>query len=308
LAAIKLHADKDVSYLVTDTISAPYLGVLWDEGYRHPQMAYYHGKATDLVLLPVSNPQSTSLSGKDPEDLFSSWRAVIDSVAKNNDMALFVFRTTDVENPEYAAMFNSLFDYAQKSGMTTTTPEVIADHYRRLQKVSYNTWRELSSASINVTNRNPESISGVSFRVVMPQLEDGEYLVRGGKVANIRESGNTVTIYASVDLAPQETRTITIEPDIPRKELIVDMPEYIIENMVSIAVRGEDGQPVDNALVTIEGFPIPFETDADGIVQAELSRGNYKVTVEKAGYFKQSFTMEVRGRIYSLHHLIYDII
>ncbi|MDG6251034.1 carboxypeptidase-like regulatory domain-containing protein, partial [Methanocalculus sp.] len=308
LPTIKLYADIGVSYMITDRISAPYLGVLWDEGFRHPQMAYYHGSATDLVMLPASNPQSASLSGKDPENLFKSWRSVIDSVAQNHDMALFVFRIADVENPEYAGKFDDLYDYARKNGLTTTTPEDIADHYRKLQKISYTASKELGRASINVTNSNLESISGVTFRVVMPQLEEGRYLVKGGKVANTRESGDSIIIYASVHLAPQETRTITIEPDVPKKELIIGIPEYIIENKVSISVRGEDGRPISNALVSIEGFPIPFETDADGIAQAELSRGTYKVSVEKAGYSKQTFKMEVRGRIYALHHLIYDIL
>ncbi|MDG6249479.1 carboxypeptidase regulatory-like domain-containing protein [Methanocalculus sp.] len=308
LSAIKMQADKGVSYLITDSISPPYLGILWDEGFRHPQMASYQGSATDLVMLPVSNPPSTSLSTEEPEGVFQKWKAVIDSVAENNDMALFVFRAMDIEKPEYNGMFNDLFDYAIKRGLTTTTPEAIADHYRKMQKVSFTASHELDSAFINVRNSNPEPVSGVTLRVVMPLLEEAEYRVTGGNVANLRNSGDSVIIYASADFAPHETRTITIEPETQRKKFIVDVPEYVIEHKVSITVRGEDGKPISNAYVTFEGFPIPFETDVNGKVQAELSRGSYRVTVEKAGYLKQAFTMEVRGRVYALHHLIYDIL
>ncbi|MDG6251634.1 hypothetical protein, partial [Methanocalculus sp.] len=255
--------DAQESYFIANTVNPPYRGILYDEGLRQPQMAIYQGKTTDLVLLPASYPPSTSLSRDDPEDVFMNWRAVIDSVAENNDMALFIFRNADIENPEYAGMFIDLFDYAQRSGLTTTTPKAIADHYRKLQQVSFTASQELDSASISVTNSNPEPLSGVTFRVVMPKLDEGEYQVSGGSVARTQTSGDYIIIYASVNLAPQETRTIMIKPNIERKDLIIDVPEYIIEQKVSLIVRGEDGQPIKNAFVTIEGFPIPFETDAD---------------------------------------------
>ncbi|MCC7564973.1 MAG: hypothetical protein KO206_01665 [Methanomicrobiaceae archaeon] len=306
LAAIKAQIDRRAPYMITAPIRPPFRGILYEEGLRRPQIAVYQGSATELVLLPASDPPSTALQREDPDGIVAQWRMVIDSVAKNNDMALFAFRTADMQNPEYSRRFDDLFDYARRSGLTPTTPEAIADHYRKLQMVSYTASRELDTATITVASSNSEPISGVTFRATMPRLDEGEYRVTGGTVANIRDSGDNVVIYASVNLAPYETRTLTIEPDMPRKQLAIVVPEYPIEKRVQIMVKGEDSEPIRKASVTIEGFPIPFETDAKGIVKVELPRGTYRVTVENPGYKKETFTMDVVGRIYALHHLIYD--
>jgi uncharacterized membrane protein len=69
-------------------------------------------------------------------------------------------------------------------------------------------------------------------------------------------------------------------------------------------VRGESEEPLKGAIVTIDG--IPYETDAKGIVAVEMKRGRHQVSVEKGGYLKETFSIDVKGRIYLLHHLIYD--
>jgi len=308
LPVVKALLEVQASYFIADSINPPVRGIFYDEGLRHPQMAIYQGKTTDLVLLPASYPPSTSLSREDPDVLFANWRAVINSVAKNDDIALFVFSTADIENPEYAGMFSDLIDYARRSGLAITTPETIADHYRKLQKVSFVASQEIDSVLINVTNSNPEYMSGVTFKVIMPMLEEGNYQVAGGNIERTKNSGDSVIIYASVNLAPHQTQTINIEPAIQRKEFVIDVPEYIIENEVSITVRGYDDKPISNAYVIVEGSSIRFKTDEDGILQIELPRGIYMVTIEKAGYFTQTFAIEVRGRIYTLHHIICDVL
>jgi hypothetical protein len=304
LNIIKEMDARKIPFLVTETISPPYYG-LWDEGLRQPQMATYKGSTTDLVLLPVSDPPSNLLARmQDPGQFFPQWKAVIDSVAKNDDMAIFSFRTQDIENPAYSERFSEFFEYARQMGLTSTTPKNIADHYRKLQKVTYTTSMENDRATITVVNGNGEQVTGVTFKVAMPSLEEGDYQVSGGRIVRVKESDDKTIVYVATDLAPYESRTIQVDPGFERKHLHIVLPLYPIEGVVSIVVRGESEEPLKGAIVTIDG--IPYETDAKGIVAVEMKRGRHQVSVEKGGYLKETFSIDVKGRIYLLHHLIYD--
>jgi hypothetical protein len=304
LDTIKVLRDKNLLFMVANPVNAPYSG-FYEEGLRHPQMLQYQGNTTSIVLLPVSNPSSTALSYSDSSEIFMSWKSVIDLAVENDDLALFLWKSTDIENPQFTDGFLELIKYAKEKGLTFTTPDTIAEHYRKLQKILYNTHREIDFVSISITNENDELVQGVTFKVKMPKLKEGSYTVKNGRIAKIKESTDQLIIYASTDVEPHESKILIIEPDIERKHFNVELPKHPIEGQVLISVKDANNNPLPKATIIIDSTP--YEANEDGTLQVELRRGTHQIIVNKPGYIKNTYELDVKGRIYLLRKFIDDI-
>ena len=60
LDTIKILKDNHISFILSNRVTRPIDGI-YDEGYRNPQLAYYNNEPTDVVMIPVSYPPSSSL-------------------------------------------------------------------------------------------------------------------------------------------------------------------------------------------------------------------------------------------------------
>lgn len=294
---------RDIPYIVSNAVNPPYLNILFCEGLRHPHMAQYHGETTGLVILPESKPRTQMLSGYyEPGEFFSYWRDVIMSVSRNDDMALFLMRSQELENPAYFQDFLGIISYAEEYGLTETKPEVIASHFRKLQQITYNSSFDIDEATITVTNQNDVPIDGVTFVIQMPILENDIYIIENGVIERITPHYPQNSVYISVDLMQHETKIITVKPNDERKKLFVEFPDSVKEGMVKIVVKDLEGLPVKNALITIDDQP--YTTNEFGNVSMELRRGSYNLTVEKAGYMKETLNVDVRNYLYVIGGII----
>ncbi len=80
LDTIKTLQDRNISFMLSNAVSRPIQGI-YDEGYRNPQLAYYNNEPTDVVMMPVSYPASSSLDvQEDPSVVFSQWRGILNEV------------------------------------------------------------------------------------------------------------------------------------------------------------------------------------------------------------------------------------
>ena len=74
LDTLQVIIDENIPFLLSNPVNPPYIG-FYEKGYRNPEMAYYLGNSSNVVLLPVSYPPSTTLLAQpDPEKTFSDWK------------------------------------------------------------------------------------------------------------------------------------------------------------------------------------------------------------------------------------------
>ncbi|WFN35114.1 hypothetical protein L1S32_03060 [Methanogenium sp. S4BF] len=309
LNSVSTDGERNIPYIISIGVSPPYNNILYCEGLRQPQMAMYNGKPTGTVILPESEPRTEMLSSrKTRQEFFNDWENVIRSVSANDDMALFLMRPKDVENPVYSQDFLDILSYAKESGLTLTEPEVIANHFSNLQQIAYNSSFEMDEATITVMNKNAVPVEGVTFVVRMPMLDRDVYVVdNNGEIKKTDKYIDQNIIYVAVDLEPQQSKTITIRPGLAKKQLSVEIPGSLKEGTINIVVRDEMGQPVNKARIIIDDMP--YTTNEYGNVSLYLRRGSYELTVEKAGYRKEmrninvnsylSFFEEIFGSVFS---------
>jgi len=295
--------DRGIPYVISIGVSPPYNDILFTEGLRHPQMALYHGEATGTVILPESEPRTELLgSRKNREEFFTDWKNVIKSVSANGDMALFLMRSRDVENPVYAEDFLNILTYADQYGMTPAKPGDIATHFSNLQQITYNSSFEMDEAVIIVMNENDSPVRGVTFVVRMPVLDGDVYIADNGEIQRRVRQVSEQILSISVDLGPHQSKTIYVRPSLEKKQLSVDIPSSPKEGTVTIVVRDEEGQPVNRALIMIDDMP--YNTNEYGNVSIDLRRGPHEMTVEKAGYLKETRTITVSSYIPFLEEMI----
>ncbi|HUK92823.1 MAG TPA: hypothetical protein VLU98_02170, partial [Methanomicrobiales archaeon] len=288
-------------YIMAGGINAPIQGA-FEEGLRHPQMARYNGTVTNMVILPVSEPHSEILPrSSNMTSVFVQWKNDLASIVKNDDMALLVLRPEDLANPRYARNFSDLFDYAHQLGVTETTPDKIADHFRKLQEVTYNASQAGDSATINVTNQNDVEVDGITFRVQLPILENESYRIENGRLVRTSAEDGQVSLYVATDIPAHDSRTIAVLPALPRRNLSIETAQFPIEGLVRFYVVDDRQQTLKNTTVTIDGAL--YETDEHGMVEVPLARGYHQVTAFKPGYEPASQTVEVNGRLYLLFKL-----
>ncbi|GAB7016045.1 peptidase associated/transthyretin-like domain-containing protein [Methanogenium cariaci] len=298
--------ERKIPYTISVVVSPPYDNILYCEGLRHPQMAYYHGEQTGTVILPESEPRTEFLSNRyTRQEFFSDWKNVIRSVSANNDMALFLMRSEDVENPIYSQNFQDIFSYAEEYGLTAVEPGEIADHFKNLQQVSFDSSVEMDEAVIRVTNENDVPVEGVTFVVRMPILDEGVYVADNGKIEKTNLYFDQDILWISVDLEAHQSKTISVRPSLTKKKLFIDIPDSLKEGMVKIIVRDDKGQPMKNARITIDDMP--YTTSGYGNVSLYLRRGSYELTVEKAGYLKETLNIDVNSYFSVLEEMIKSV-
>ena len=286
--------EKGIPYTISIGVPPPYDNILFWEGLRHPQMAQYHGEPTGTVLLPESEPRTNLLEGrKTQEEFFADWKNVIRSVAVNADMALFMMRPQDAEDPIYAQDFLNILAYAENYDLTLIQPGPIADHFRNLQQIAFNSSFEMDEAIISVTNNNDMRVEGVTFSVKMPVLDEDAYVAENGEIKRTTRYLDQNTLYISADLEPHQSKKIFIRPGLAKKQLSVEIPASPREGTVMIVVRDKEGEPLNNAQIMIDGTP--YITNEYGNVSMYLRRGSHELAVEKAGYLKEIDTVDVKG-------------
>jgi hypothetical protein len=295
LDTIKTLNDNHISYLLSNPVNRPIQGI-FDEGYRNPQMAYYNNKTTEVVMMPVSYPTSSSLYiQEDPSVTFSQWQDIINEVADNDEMIVFLFNSADIGDPTYSSQFSSLFSYAKEKGYTFTSPEIIADHYRQLQNIEYSGYADLDTASINVTNNNNKTVEKVTFKVVLDKLTSGNYITSEGKIVKTEAGNGAESVYVSTDIPGHTTQNLVIKPDTARKSLYIQLPPFMSEGPMKITVKDADGKPIKDAEVIFDtNF---YQTGKDGTVTVNAHRGIYTIIIQSPGYEKYINRIEVKGQL-----------
>ena len=210
-------------------------------------------------------------------------------------MLVFLFNSEDVGDPAYSSQFSSLFSYAQEKGYTFTSPELIADHYRQLQNVEYSGFTDMDTASINVTNNNDNMIQKVTFKVVLDELTEGNYITSEGKIVKTEVNNGTESIYVSVDIPARTSQNLFITPDSARKSMYIQFPQVLSEGPMKISVKDEEGKPIKDAEVYF-GSDF-YRTGKDGTVTVNGHRGTYAITIQSPGYKKYTNFLEVKGKL-----------
>jgi hypothetical protein len=282
--------------MYSTTISPPYFGVYGTET-RDPQQAIYQGNPTDVVLLPVTSPISTSLLTKsDPALTFSAWRATINEVAITDGMALFIIRAEEIGNPEYTENIKEIITYAKARGLTFTTPDIIVNHFNKIQNIEYSGKVDGDIGTITVKNNNDESVSHVTFKVVLPALRTGRYTATGGSIAREISGYNYRIIYVSTDIPARGTKEIRIEPAEARKPMTVNLPRQPIEGEMLISITDDTGKPLTGAEAIIDSKY--YYPDKNGEITVDIKRGMHTITVQNPGYMTYHSTFKVKGRIF----------
>ena len=209
LSTVKILNEQNLTFMVSKKV-LPAFDIYYQEGLRHPQMAYYHGDRIGVVLLSVSEPV---IGGATYfyDDYKTAWKAVIDSVIKNEDSCVFLWDSEKACRPEYINETMSVIRYAKERGMNFTTPYEIAKHFLLLQNVSATVSRNDvgSKITISVKNENKEAVHGVAFRVEVPGTT--EYTVKNAEISRKTRSRDKCVYYVSTDLEPEEMKDIVFE-------------------------------------------------------------------------------------------------
>lgn len=209
LDTVKVLSDQNLTFLVAKRIM-PAFDIYFQEGLRHPELTYYHGDRTDVVLLPVSEPV---IGGATYfyDDYKTAWKAVIDSVIKNEGLCVFLWDSEKVSKTEYMPQVLNTIEYAREKRMNFTTPYEIAKHFLLLQNVSATVSRndDGSKTTISVKNNNEEAVHGVTFKVEVPGA--AEYTVKNAKISRKMRFWDKCVYYVSTDLEPGGMKEIVLE-------------------------------------------------------------------------------------------------
>jgi len=204
---IKTLAEQNITFMIAKKIGPPVYNIYFQEGIRRPKMAYYHGERADLVLLPISEPTIPGTTYY-YENYEEAWKAVIDSVIENEDLCIFLWDSSKVSKPEYVTQVINTIRYAEKRGMTFTTPHKIVNHFRLMQNVHAVVSRNENGKKITILmeNKNEKAVNGVTVKVKASK----SIKVRGGKIVRKKQAGGNYIYYVSTDLAPKERKEIIL--------------------------------------------------------------------------------------------------
>jgi len=303
LDTVEVISDTQIPVMLSKGVSPPYRGLIGLVD-KNPQMAMYHNSPTDIALLPVSYPISDVLStrsdnistGSDNTEAFTGWMASINEAAITNGMVFFIMRSEDIGNPAYTDNFKDLITYAKTSGLTFTTPDIIADHLKKIQNLQYSGSVDNDMASIAMTNNNDDIVQQVAFRIVLPVLKTGDYTASGGKIVRTETDKDNVILYVSTDVPAHATQEIRIVPDTQRERIVVTMSRQLIEGQTIISIEDKNGNPLTDAYAIIDSKY--YRPDGKGIVNIEFRRGIHSLEIQCPGYEKYTSTLNVKGRIY----------
>jgi hypothetical protein len=302
---ISVLTKNNVPFVLASSVSSPYRGSPQD-GYRNPEIAYYNGQKTNIVLLPISYPTSSTLMNqKDPSTVFTRWRDTIDQAARNEEMVLFLFRANDIGNPDYTDGFANLTTYARDKGLTFTSPDVIASHFQKLQNIDYSGSISNDIATIRVTNKNREKVSNVTFQLKMPILQNGEYTATNGTVLKKNETGSMEWIYVTTSLPQNQSTLLTISPNAERENLLISIPSPAVEGPFAVTVRDTNGKVLPHVEVIFDTKH--YLTDSNGRVGISVRRGPHTITVQNPGYNSYTRTFTVKGRYYLIENFFTNL-
>lgn len=294
--AIKLLQDNDMSYagaLTTESPSDEY----YQEGVRNLKFAYYDGERTGVVFIPTTLPLSTRLNlNYDENSILWQWNETIKSVADIGGVAMFQWNPDDAGNPAFLDHLMGLLDYAQSRGMTITTPDVVASHYQKLQNVYATVTKNEDSVILNVQNTNTDPIGGVTYRLVLPSIDDTcPFTITGGTISRHEIKNNECIVYASADLEAGETKEIQVNSPSVKKQFRYEIPP-LVHGENEIKLTDENGLPLKGASLILDTKY--YESDRTGIVKFPASHGIHTLQIEKAGYYPVRMQVEVKARYY----------
>ena len=297
LDTLKIISDKQIPFIISREVYPPSGGEFGLET-RDPQMASYHNEGLDVVLFPVSYPISTALSyGIDNtavDTVFSAWAASINEAAQEDKMTLFIIRSEDIGNPEYTGDIRSLIMYAKDKGLTFTTPDIIADHFKNIQNIRYYGTISGDRAVIDMTNDNDMQINGVTFKIRLPRLNTGNYIVHNGTYVRTRAENDDVIVYASTDISAHASKEIIIESDTSPQIISVNLPIQPVEGPMTISLKDAAGNPLRDADVIIDLKY--YHPDLSGEVKIEMTRGVHTIQIICPGYETYNTKVNVKGR------------
>jgi hypothetical protein len=305
LDTLKILAENQIPVLLSRGVSPPYRGSIGLQD-KYPQIAVYHNSPIEIVLLPVSSPMSDALSARsDYTQIFTAWNASVNEAAVTNGMLFLIIRSEDIGDQEYTENFKALFAYANEMGLTFTTPDIVADHLRKMQNIKYSGSVKNDAATINLTNNNDVMVPQVTFKIVLPVLKNGPYSASGGKIVKTKADKDTVTLFISTDISAQASKIITVMPEVPREKITVTTPPQPIEGGITISIEDKNGNPLTDAYAIIDSRY--YKPDEKGNVHIDLPRGVHTLEVQCPGYDVYNSFLNVKGRIYFFEQLLKGI-
>jgi hypothetical protein len=250
------------------------------EGVRNPEFAYLEGENTGIVLMPVSQPDSGVLYHRYETDaIFSQWNKSINS---GGGVATFLWDLSEIGNPEFTDEFDTIINYSKSRGMTFTTPDAIARHYKNLEPVRVNVTRGEEYVILHARNTEGQPVSGITYRLIMPLIEDTcPYIITNGTIVRSPIYQGTCRVFASFSLNPFESKEIIIETGRPLKQLFPQIPE-LYQGQNTIRIVDENNQTVKKAGVYIDLKY--YESDTKGQVKFRVNYGDRTIKITKAGY------------------------
>jgi hypothetical protein len=302
LDTLKIISDKKIPFLLSKFVSPPYYSMSGLQN-QNPQMAFLQSESADVVLLPVSLPLSSALSSQsNRSDILSAWQATIDEAAVNDRMTFFIISAADIGNPKYTEDIKSLIVYARNRGLTFTTPDVMVNHFKKIQNIQYIGSINGDIATINLTNNNDDVVQGVTFRIVLPALKTGGYQLNDGTITKTKTDKNHIIVYVSTDISAHATKEIKIIPQAPKEKIVVTMPQRLVEGVITISLKDTNGNPLPNADIIIDSKY--YSPDAKGNINIKLMRGVHNVQILSPGFEPYDTILNVKGRIYMIEQFL----
>jgi hypothetical protein len=301
LDTIKALSDNNFQFAEAYYVSPPFME-FYREGLRNPKLAYYKSNETGVVLFPISYPFSFLLRPDyEPEKVLSQWKDTIDSVIENGGMVVFLWNTEDIGNPNYIDQVMELINYAKSKGMSTTTPDEVATHFKLLKKITTNVTKGIDYVVLNSTNHNPGEVNGITYQLELALINNScPYTVTNGRIPRQDIKEGNCRLFVSFDLKPGEEKEIKIEPTITRKNFDVDLSD-LFEGDRSIIIKDDEGNLVDKASIYVDSRW--FESDQNGSVKLSIRRGIRNIKVEKPGFVSGEYQIDVKGRVYRVFNI-----
>jgi hypothetical protein len=195
-----------------------------------------------------------------------------------------------------------LIFYSKSKGMSTTTPDKVAAHFKLLQKINTNVTKGIDYVHLNSTNHNPEEVNGITYKLELPVLNNScPYTVSNGRIPRQDIKEGNCRIFVSFDLKSGEQKEIKIEPNITRKTLDLDLSDLFEGDSRIIIIKDDEGNPVYKASVYVDSRW--FESNQNGSVKLSIRRGIHNITVEKPGFVSRQYQINVKGRVYRVFNI-----
>jgi hypothetical protein len=293
---MKSLSGNNYNYAEMLSVPSPY-GAYNLEGIRNLKFAYAGGENTGIVLIPITQPDSSTLNRRsEPNAIFSSWDDTINSARNYGGVAAFLWDPSDFGNPEFTDMFTQFVNNATSNGVTVTTPDAIARHFKQLEAIRVNVARGDDYGILHARNTGSEPVSGITYQLIMPVIGGAcPYTISDGTIARSDIKDDKCRVYASFDLNAYQTKEIQVTLGIPRKNLNVNIPD-LYQGKNTIKIVDGNNQPVRNASVRVDSQY--YETDNKGAATFSVNSGKRTITVEKAGYNPITTTVYVQPPFY----------